>query len=197
MTNTALPLFVTANPHYVRLGGRPAVERLVDAFYRAMDNLPEAATIRALHAPDLADTKRVLVTYLCEWMGGPKDYSASRGNPMLRRRHHPFPIDAAARDAWMACMRAALGESCADASLRAELDAAFWKIADFIRNTEGDGSSRPHPGRPREHGHAHAHGPGDDHGHGADRPPPMHGSSQPAGGTAPIPQTPSFSRSQP
>lgn len=140
----------SSNRHYERLGGLPAVTALVDAFYRAMDSRPDATVIRAMHEPDLRATKAVLVKYLCEWMGGPKAYSPERGAPMLRRRHQPFDIDTAARDAWMACMRQALDEVCADAGLRSELDAAFYKVADFIRNTEHGGTARPHPGRPRE-----------------------------------------------
>lgn len=69
-------------------------------------------------------------------MGGPKHYSPQRGAPMLRRRHQPFAIDASARDAWMACMRQALGMVCPDETLRAELDTAFSKVADAVRNTE-------------------------------------------------------------
>jgi hemoglobin len=138
------------NPHYTRLGGQEAVVRLVDAFYRVMDTLPEAAAIRAMHEPDLGPTKAVLVKYLGEWMGGPKAYTPDRGAPMLRRRHQPFPIDDAARDAWMLCMRTALSQTCPDEALRAELDAAFYKVADFIRNTEPGGHTRAHPGRPRE-----------------------------------------------
>jgi hemoglobin len=144
------PTPAVANPHFNRLGGHDAVVRLVDAFYRAMDALPEAAVIRAMHEPDLGPTRVVLVKYLSEWMGGPKRYTPDRGAPMLRRRHQPFPIDAAARDAWMLCMRHALAEVCADDALRAELDAAFYKVADFIRNTEHGGDTREHPGRPRE-----------------------------------------------
>lgn len=138
------------NAHFERLGGHDAIVRLVDAFYAAMDRLPEATTIRAMHAPDLAHTKAVLVAYLNEWTGGPKLYTPMRGAPMLRRRHQVFDIDAGARDAWMLCMRTALAEVVPDAGLRAELDAAFWKVADFIRNTEAGGQTRPHPGRPRE-----------------------------------------------
>ncbi len=124
------------SPHYERLGGQPSVVRLVDAFYRAMDIRPEAATIRAMHARDLGHTKAVLVKYFSEWMGGPRLYSPERGAPMLRRRHQPFEIDAGARDAWMLCMRQALAEVCADETLRAELDAAFYKVADFMRNSQ-------------------------------------------------------------
>lgn len=124
------------NPHYVRLGGHDSVVRLVDAFYAAMDSRPQAARIRAMHAPDLTHTKAVLVKYFSEWMGGPRLYSPERGEPRLRRRHQPFAIDADARDAWMLCMRQALAEVCADEGLRAELDTAFYKLADFIRNRE-------------------------------------------------------------
>jgi hemoglobin len=148
----SLPPLVAASPnrHYERLGGRQGIAQLVDAFYRAMDTRRDTTALRAMHAPDLTHTKAVLVQYLCEWTGGPRDYSAQRGSPMLRRRHQPFDIDAAARDAWMACMRQALAEVVADPALRAELDTAFYKIADFIRNTEQAGERLPHPGRPME-----------------------------------------------
>lgn len=167
------PLPIVSNPHYGRLGGRPVIERLVDAFYDAMDRRPEAATIRAMHAADLGETRRVLVTYLSEWLGGPRDYTAERGPPQLRRRHQRFGIDAAARDAWMACMREALDTVAPDPDLRRELDAAFLKIADFLRNTDAGGVTRPHPGRPRETT------PG--------RPAPVHTSSPDGPPLAPIP----------
>lgn len=145
--DTALPIVTTSNPHHVRFGGHDAVVRLVDAFYRAMDTRPEAGVIRAMHEPDLGPTKAVLVSYLDEWMGGPKHYSTTRGAPMLRRRHRPFDIDAGARDAWMACMRQALAETCDDAALRVELEAAFLKVAEAVRNTV-DGPATPIPTGP-------------------------------------------------
>lgn len=132
-----------APSHFLRLGGPAAVARLVDAFYDAMDTLPQAAAIRAMHEPDLAHTRDILAKYLSEWLGGPRLFTPERGAPMLRRRHQRFPIDAAARDAWMLCMRHALAQACADEALRADLDAALWKIADFMRNTASDSPS-PH-----------------------------------------------------
>lgn len=140
----AIPIVAPpANPHYTRFGGHAAVVALVDAFYRAMDTREDAHTIRAMHPADLTHTKAVLVKYLAEWMGGPREYSAERGPPILRRRHHPFDIDSPARDAWMACMRDALAQSCPDQALRADLDAAFAKIADHIRNTESPPTRSP------------------------------------------------------
>lgn len=121
------------NPHFAAIGA-DGVARLVERFYFHMDALPEAAAIRALHPPDLASVREVLTRYLTEWLGGPPLYSTERGHPRLRRRHMRFRIGAAERDAWMRCMRSALDEVVSDAKLRAELDAAFFKVADFLRN---------------------------------------------------------------
>lgn len=129
------------SPHFEMLGGQAAVVQLVDAFYRHMDARPDARGIRAMHEPDLASTKAVLVLYLCEWLGGPKEYSARRGHPRLRSRHSGFAIGAPERDAWLACMDAALGEVGAAPELRSELMAAFFKTADWMRNSAQ--ASRP------------------------------------------------------
>lgn len=118
-----------ANPHLSRLGGEPAVVRLVDAFYDAMDHRADARVVRAMHPANLGPVKAVLVKYLVEWLGGPRHYSAERGPPRLGRVHQPFAIDAAARDAWLACMGQALELTCADAALRDELLVAFGRLA--------------------------------------------------------------------
>ena len=50
---TVLPVAEPTNPHFARIGGEEAVVRLVDAFYRRMDELAEASRVRAMHGPDL------------------------------------------------------------------------------------------------------------------------------------------------
>lgn len=122
------------NPHFARIGGETEVRRLVDAFYRRMETLPEAASIRAMHGPDLEEIKATLLLHLVEWLGGPKEYSARRGPPRLRARHLRFPIGPAERDAWMLCMRGALEEVVADVELRAELERAFLRTANAVVN---------------------------------------------------------------
>ncbi|WP_434129904.1 group II truncated hemoglobin [Methylocaldum sp. GT1BB] len=132
-TAVTLPASVD-NPHYRQIGGEQAVRRLVERFYQLMDELPEARAIRAMHPPDLAPAKEKLFLFLSGWLGGPPLYAERHGPPRLRQKHLPFPIDTAARDAWMACMNRALEEQVSNADLRAQLAASFFKTADFLRN---------------------------------------------------------------
>lgn len=136
-----MPESSTATP-YELLGGASAVDALVDAFYRRMDTLPEAAGIRAIHK-DLDRARSLLKLYLKEWTGGPKDYTASRGHPRLRARHLPFPIGSAERDQWLLCMKGALEETVPDAELREHLLQAFSRLADWMRNKPGDLPAAP------------------------------------------------------
>ena len=130
-----------------RIGGAVAVDRLVEAFYGHMDKLPQAATIRDMHAADMGQIKIVLKRYLSEWTGGPKLYSPEKGHPRLRQRHMHFAIDNDARDAWMTCMTRALDETIADAAARAELEGNMRKLADWMRNQADNphdrGEARP------------------------------------------------------
>ena len=134
VTNNPLSLLLPP-PHFDALGGQAGVIRLVEAFYLHMDTRTDTEVIRAMHEPDLTSTKAVLVLYLCEWLGGPKDYSAQRGHPRLRMRHTGFAIGVAERDAWLACMQAALTDVGVAPKLQGELMASFFKTADWMRNT--------------------------------------------------------------
>lgn len=135
MTNQTLPITAAVNnPHYHLLGGETAVKSLVESFYQLMDELPEAHAIRALHPADLTQAKERLFLFLSGWLGGPPLYAERFGQPRLRRAHLAFPIDEAARDAWMRCMTQALSEQASDPELLAQLIDSFYKTADFLRN---------------------------------------------------------------
>lgn len=139
MTNSSPPTSL-----FAEIGGQAVVDRLVDSFYHRMDTLPQATTIRAMHANDLMSVTEVLKRYLGEWLGGPKLYSQERGHPRLRQRHMHFRIGTAERDAWMLCMQGALDEVIADASLRAHLSQSFFKLADWVRNDSGNPHDSQH-----------------------------------------------------
>jgi hemoglobin len=119
---------------YERLGGEPAVRKLVDRFYELMDTLPAAEAIRALHPADLAGSRDKLFKFLSGWLGGPPLYIEEFGHPRLRARHLPFPIGASERDAWLLCMEQALAETEMEELLRAHLLQSLRKTADHMRN---------------------------------------------------------------
>jgi len=119
---------------YERLGGEPAVRKLVDRFYDLMDTLPDAKHIRALHPADLADSRDKLFKFLSGWLGGPQLYIEEYGHPRLRARHLPFPIGGAERDAWLLCMAQALAETDMEEPLRSQLLQSLRQTADHMRN---------------------------------------------------------------
>ena len=125
------------NNHYERLGGEEGVRNLVRRFYELMDTLPEAEGIRRMHPQDLSGSEEKLFMFLSGWTGGPQLYVEQYGHPRLRARHMPFPVGESERDQWMACMRRALEETVEDEALRKELEGAFFRTADFMRNREG------------------------------------------------------------
>ncbi len=120
--------------HYERIGGEKKVRDLVDRFYQVMDEMPESYGIRKLHPADLQNSADKLFKFLSGWMGGPQLFVQEHGEPMLRRRHLPFPIGNSEREQWLMCMNQALAEVVEDIALRAELSASFSKVADHMRN---------------------------------------------------------------
>jgi len=110
------------------------LRKLVNRFYELMDQLPETATIRQLHAPDLDEAEDKLFMFLSGWLGGPALYIEKYGHPRLRQRHIHFAIGEAERDQWMLCMTRALDELDIDNALKMNLTDAFYKTADFMRN---------------------------------------------------------------
>jgi hemoglobin len=126
------------------IGGAPTIDRLVEVFYRNMDTMEAAQGIRAMHAADLRPTKAILKLYLTEWLGGPKNYSASRGHPRLRMRHARFPIGPAERDAWLLCMNAALEECIENAMARGMIAKQLAGLADWMRNDPENAHDKAH-----------------------------------------------------
>jgi hemoglobin len=119
--------------------GDEGVRRLVDTFYDAMDQLPEAADIRAMHAKDLRESRRKLASFLIGRFGGPQTYVEERGHPRLRARHLPFAIGVAEAGQWLTCMEVALVREVPDEALRSLLRDFFTHVAAHMINRAPDG----------------------------------------------------------
>ncbi len=122
------------NPHYDRIGGEQKIRELVDRFYDLMDAREDTQPLRQMHARDLRVSREKLFMFLSGWLGGPQLYIEKYGHPRLRQRHMPFEVDTAARDQWMSCMIQAMEDVGIEEGMRKELEAAFFKTADFMRN---------------------------------------------------------------
>jgi hemoglobin len=119
---------------YSRIGGAPAVERLIDLFYDTMSSEPAARHIRSLHPLDLDLTRWVLKHFVLELIGGPRPFSAKSSRPGLRPRHDRFVIRPEDKDAWLLCMRRAMDEVVTDDAARQELERRFVSIANWMIN---------------------------------------------------------------
>jgi hemoglobin len=124
-----------ADTFYAAVGGEDTFRRLVEAFYAGVADDP---VLRPLYPEDdLGPAADRLRMFLIQYWGGPGTYSQQRGHPRLRMRHAGFAIGVAARDAWLARMRAALDSI--------ELAPAYEKVlwdyltsaADSLRNLPG------------------------------------------------------------
>lgn len=125
---------------YDLIGGEPAVRRLVEHFYDAMDR--DEPALARLHPLDergkvARESRDRFALFLIGWLGGPQDYMAQHGHPRLRMRHARVPVDIAMRDAWMRAMRTAMDEVGVGGDLRGFLEQRFSEIADFMRNRPG------------------------------------------------------------
>jgi hemoglobin len=65
---------------------------------------------------------------------GEQEYMLRRGHPRMRGRHLPFAIGEPERDRWVGLMGAAMDEVGVTGTVREELDAFFFQVADFMRN---------------------------------------------------------------
>jgi hemoglobin len=85
------------------MGGERGIRSLVDDFYDAMAELPEASGIFAMHR-DVAESRDKLAAFLSGWLGGPRTYQERWGAIAIPLAHQHLPIGTPERNAWMACM---------------------------------------------------------------------------------------------
>jgi hemoglobin len=91
-------------------GGVEGINKLVNAFYDAMETLPQAQHIREMHSQNLDESRDKLTRFLAGWLGHPKLFSEKYGPIRIPVAHRHLSIGPAERDAWLACMQIAINE---------------------------------------------------------------------------------------
>ena len=116
---------------YEMVGGEATFEELVNIFYARVEADED---LRAIFPDDLEPGKLWQKLFLIQLFGGPTWYAEQRGHPRLRMRHMPFPIDDAARDAWLGHMLAAIDEVGIQDPARSAMHEYFERGAAFMVN---------------------------------------------------------------
>jgi truncated hemoglobin YjbI len=93
-----------------RIGGRAAVETLVDGLYDRIDTDVE---LRPLFSRNLSNEREAQKRFFTEWLGGVTRYSDHTHLP-LKHRHDLLPITRTLAEKWLAHFREALNTAVSD-----------------------------------------------------------------------------------
>ncbi len=95
-----------------RLGGEPALRRLVEHFYDLVEARPEGAQIVRLHMDGhgVAATRAEKFDFLCGFLGGRQYYKERHGHMNVRLIHEHIPIVAQDAEDWLMLMDRALAD---------------------------------------------------------------------------------------
>jgi truncated hemoglobin YjbI/ankyrin repeat protein len=113
---------------FERIGGQPAVDRLVDTFY---DALAADRPLRQLFPRDLAEGRALQKLFFAEWLGGPAAYS-EEAHASLRHRHDGHAITDDLADRWLTHFDNALRSTIATAVDRQAISAAAHTLAHLL-----------------------------------------------------------------
>lgn len=130
------PAYGVGDASFRAAGGEEGIRRLVDAFYDCMEALPEARDIRAMHPADLDVSRDKLARFLCGWLNGPKRYQEKYGSISIPGAHAHLAIGSRERDAWLACMAAALARQAYEPEFRDYLLRQLAVPAERVRNRD-------------------------------------------------------------
>lgn len=121
---------------YSRIGGKKAIDSVVDEFYHIMKTDPVARDCFLTHKGDLEEVAVKLKEYFYGWLGGPQVYVKKHGHPRMRMRHISIPIGLKEAEQWMYCMKLSLRKSKIDLNDQEEMLAAMKHLASIIINQE-------------------------------------------------------------
>lgn len=122
---------------YERLGGEPALRRIVTEFYDIVEAEAEGAALLRLHrlGHGVEHSRSEQLAFLSGFLGGPSLYAAHHGHSDVRKIHEHVAVDVEAKDAWLRCMTIALGRAGIEEELQFELLGKFRRVATMLVNS--------------------------------------------------------------
>lgn len=130
------PQYGIGDASYQAAGGEAGIRKLVDDFYDAMEQFPEAEKIRNMHPQDLTISRDKLTLFLCGWLGGPKFFAEKYGQIRIPQVHSHLDIGSDERDAWLLCMHKALNKQLYPTEFKSYLMEQLYVPAERSRNRE-------------------------------------------------------------
>lgn len=106
--------------------GDANISAMIHDLYREL----EKSSIRGMFSTDMHAAAERSALFFIGLLGGPPLYHAKYGNPMMRARHMPFPINQAGRDEWLACFERVLDRAVENYNFPAQHLAGF---REFLR----------------------------------------------------------------
>jgi hemoglobin len=133
-----LPMHQSDRPVYIPPGGPPRIATPNPAIFEAMgeENIfamlrdfygeLEKSAIRGMFPRNMQRASEKSAAFFVGLLGGPPLYQQKYGNPMMRARHMPFPIDETARLEWLRCFAVVLEDAPIRYNFPAEHLMGFW-----------------------------------------------------------------------
>lgn len=114
---------------YDQIGGGERVAAIVRRFYDLMDEDPNYAGLRAMHAADLAPMRASLTGFLTAWLGGPRDWFTQRPGTCVMSMHRAMPITPDLARQWIEAMeRAVAADPCISPEMAETISQALGRM---------------------------------------------------------------------
>lgn len=110
MTDQMKPTYGEGDATLQAVGGLDGLKRLVESFYRIMENTPAYRPLFDMHPADTQLSIDKLVAFLSGWMGGERLYAKTYGKIHLPQAHAHLVVTDKEKAMWLNCMAEALNE---------------------------------------------------------------------------------------
>ncbi|MDF1881427.1 globin [Sulfurimonas sp. MAG313] len=91
------------NPAFLTELGEEGFRELIASHYDLLKDSDISQLFPTEDPQEFSDAKKHAADFMIQICGGPAYFNASRGAPMMGKRHAPFRIDEHARQRWLEC----------------------------------------------------------------------------------------------